>query len=159
MHLIEVPAGKLLIQVGERIRFADVGDAHLELDLRLLAEIEPCSGVMACGVALAFLDSIILPRCEAAERLLESGREVERVTGVCAAEATRGSGSADGIAADDANTGAVVFASHRRKSSYVDIGVCAGGVHEEAGGLALRKMDAGDAGAIGNRKLDFASIG
>src|SRR6185437_3350756 len=114
-------------------------DAHLELDLRLLAEIEPCPGVVTCGVALAFLDSIILPGCEAAKRLLESGREVERVTGVCAAEATRGSGSADGIVAEDADTGAVMFASHRGKTGYVDICVRAGGVHKEARSLPLRE--------------------
>lgn len=47
MYAIEVPCGDFLVEVGAGSGFADEGDADLEDDFVLGAEVEECASVLA----------------------------------------------------------------------------------------------------------------
>ncbi len=58
---VEIPAGDFFVEIRESVGFADVGDADFELNLAVIAEVEPCAGVFAGGFALVFLDRVAVP--------------------------------------------------------------------------------------------------
>ena len=146
-------------EVGTGVVGRDEGETDPHGDFALVAEVEPGSGVVGVLFAGCGVDGVVFPHRGAGEELRELRGEVEGVGGGRTAEASSAGFAFDGVVAGDADDVSVVGAGSVLRIFIDDGGVgAASGVDEETGGRSLGKAEAGDAGAVGDSKLDLDAI-
>ena len=153
-------AGISSAEVGTGVVGRDEGEADSHRNFALIAEVEPCSGVVGVLFAGCGVDGVIFPHRRADEGLLELCGEIKRVARGRIAEGSSAGFTIDGVIAADADDITVVGAGWVVGFLVDDGGVgAAAGVEKKASGSSGGKTELCDAGVIGDGDCDLNAVG